>query len=750
MTVQYVRYPNLQSANGVNIYATFSALPASATKGTLAVTADTGYVYEYNGTSWVVVAGPGAVLSVGSPANGLSLSSNTLSLALSSSTTVGSLSAVDWNTFNNKQNALTFSAPILNTAGTISITQATTSSSGYLSSTDWNTFNGKQSAGNYITALTGDATATGPGSAALTLATVNTNTGSFGSSTAIPSFTVNGKGLVTAASSSAVVAPAGTLSGTTLNSAVVTSSLSALGTQSQALNMGSNKISALAAPTVATDAATKGYVDAAINGLTWQPPVKAYAASNVPLTGSTPLVIDGYTVLNNDTLILAHQTTAAQDGIYLASITGGTYALTATGAPAAIGDAWLVLDGTVYTGSAFLASAVVPAATFVVFAGPTSYTFNAPLSLTGNTVSMGQATASTAGYLSSADWNTFNNKQAAGSYITALTGDVTASGPGSAASTLATVNTNTGSFGSSTAIPSFTVNGKGLITAASSSAVVAPAGTLSGTTLNSTVTGSSLTSVGTITSGTWNGTTISTARGGTGASTASGALNNILPTQTGNSGQFLTTNGTAASWAVVAPTYSAPVIQSYVAGSYTYSTPSKALYLKVTMSGGGGGGSGSQSGGSAPNGVNGNTTSFDTMNAYGGYGGNGSSSGSGGGYTLGTHSGVGWTGGFGSAAVAFGAGGSFYPVGGSGGQNPLGGNSVANSGAGGGGGFYSSNAAGSVGGGGGAGGYVEAIITSPGSTYSVVVGTGGAGGVGNISTGSSGSDGIVIVEAYFQ
>jgi hypothetical protein len=45
------------------------------------------------------------------------------------------------------------------------------------------------------------------------------------------------------------------------------------------------------------------------------------------------------------------------------------------------------------------------------------------------------ATAQT-GYLTSTDWNTFNNKQAAGSYITALTGEVTASGPGSASATL--------------------------------------------------------------------------------------------------------------------------------------------------------------------------------------------------------------------------------------------------------------------------------------------------------------------------
>jgi hypothetical protein len=55
------------------------------------------------------------------------------------------------------------------TGATIQVKQASTSVSGYLSNTDWNTFNGKQAAGNYITALTGDVAATGPGSVAATI-----------------------------------------------------------------------------------------------------------------------------------------------------------------------------------------------------------------------------------------------------------------------------------------------------------------------------------------------------------------------------------------------------------------------------------------------------------------------------------------------------------------------------------------------------------------------------------------------------
>lgn len=79
------------------------------------------------------------------------------------------------------------------------------------------------------------------------------------------------------------------------------------------------------------------------------------------------------------------------------------------------------------------------------------------------TIEVKQSSGSQSGYLSSTDWSTFNSKQASGNYITALTGDVAASGPGSVAATLATVNSNVGTFNNST----ITVDAKGRITAAS-------------------------------------------------------------------------------------------------------------------------------------------------------------------------------------------------------------------------------------------------------------------------------------------
>ena len=84
------------------------------------------------------------------------------------------------------------------------------------------------------------------------------------------------------------------------------------------------------------------------------------------------------------------------------------------------------------------------------------------LTRTVNDFDCDTASGSVFGCLASADWTTFNNKQASGNYITALTGDVTATGPGSVAATLATVNANVGSYTNA----NITVNAKGLITAA--------------------------------------------------------------------------------------------------------------------------------------------------------------------------------------------------------------------------------------------------------------------------------------------
>jgi hypothetical protein len=95
-----------------------------------------------------------------------SVDTHTFNLPTASATNRGALSSADWTTFNSKQGALTFSAPLVNTSGTVSIPAATSLVDGYLSSTDWTTFNGKQ---NAITLTTTGTT----GAATLIGATLN-------------------------------------------------------------------------------------------------------------------------------------------------------------------------------------------------------------------------------------------------------------------------------------------------------------------------------------------------------------------------------------------------------------------------------------------------------------------------------------------------------------------------------------------------------------------------------------------------
>lgn len=109
-----------------------------------------------------------------------------------------------------------------------------------------------------------------------------------------------------------------------------------------------------------------------------------------------------------------------------------------------------------------------------------SYSFSPPLSQNGNVVSISQATSSTDGYLSHTDWGAFNSKQPAGNYLTGLSGDITAAGPGSAAATLATVNSSPGQCGDSTHVCQITTNGKGLVTAQSAIAIAGGSGNITG------------------------------------------------------------------------------------------------------------------------------------------------------------------------------------------------------------------------------------------------------------------------------
>lgn len=64
-----------------------------------------------------------------------------------------------------------------------------------------------------------------------------------------------------------------------------------------------------------TDAATKGYVDGLVQGLKTKLPARAIATTNITLSG--PQTIDGVALVANNRVLVAGQTTASANGIYI-------------------------------------------------------------------------------------------------------------------------------------------------------------------------------------------------------------------------------------------------------------------------------------------------------------------------------------------------------------------------------------------------------------------------------------------------
>jgi hypothetical protein len=202
----------------------------------------------------------------------------------------------------------------------------------------------------------------------------------------------------------------------------------------------------------------------------------------------------------------------------------------------------------------------------------------------------------------------------------------------------------------------------------------------------------------------------------------------------------------------------------------TYTKTGSPLYIRVRMVGGGGGGTGSGTASTSAAGAGGNSV-FGTalLTANGGLGGSYgfTVSGTGGTATIGagatgtsiqgatgTHpsltqvSGTQLAGGSGGVSWFGGAG-----TGGIGSNGAAGNAAIANSGSGGGGGASSSQASNNTsGGGGGAGGFIDAIITSPSSTYVYAVGAAGSAGAAgtNGAAGGAGGSGYIEVTEYYQ
>jgi hypothetical protein len=192
----------------------------------------------------------------------------------------------------------------------------------------------------------------------VTLDTVNSNVGSFGGQTKIPTFTVNGKGLLTAAgevdvaTNLSIAADTGTDTvslltdtltfegGTGITSAIsdnkitvdIDSTVVTLEgvqtltnkTMGDDLLMDGFQISGLGTPDQADHAATKAYVDAVSEGLHIHESVRAATDGNISIANGLENgdTVGGVTLATGNRILVKDQTTTSENGIYVVQVSG--------------------------------------------------------------------------------------------------------------------------------------------------------------------------------------------------------------------------------------------------------------------------------------------------------------------------------------------------------------------------------------------------------------------------------------------
>jgi len=176
--------------------------------------------------------------------------------------------------------------------------------------------------------------------------------------------------------------------------------LSALAVPTANVPFATYKITGLGNPTDDQDAATKYYVDQAVQGLTWKAAANLLSTVNVALTGSTgTLNIDTYGVLTSADagyrIVLTNQTDDTEDGIYVYADNGTNYTLTrATDAnpyTELIGASIYIQEGTTKASTSWVQSnhylTSFAGQTWVQIAGPGTLTAGNGISIASNVVS---------------------------------------------------------------------------------------------------------------------------------------------------------------------------------------------------------------------------------------------------------------------------------------------------------------------------------------------------------------------------
>jgi hypothetical protein len=176
--------------------------------------------------------------------------------------------------------------------------------------------------------------------------------------------------------------------------------LDQLAAPTSSVSLNSQKITSLADPTAAQDAATKAYVDAASSGLDVKASVRAATTANITLSGLQ--TVDGVVLAAGNRVLVKDQTNATQNGIYVVvnaapwtratdadntpagEVTPGMFTFVEEGTANANAGFVLTTTGTITLGTTNL--------TFAQFSGAGQITAGSGLSKTGNTINVGGTT----------------------------------------------------------------------------------------------------------------------------------------------------------------------------------------------------------------------------------------------------------------------------------------------------------------------------------------------------------------------
>jgi hypothetical protein len=240
----------------------------------------------------------------------------------------------------------------------------------------------------------------------------------------------------------------------------------------------SAKISNVASPVAATDAATKAYVDSVAEGLHVHASVAAATPDTLANISSGTVAYDNGTAGVGATLT-TDGTYATIDGVDIATV--GTRILVKDEANTAHNGIYVFTSGTVLTRAIdYDTAAEIQAGDFTFVSGGTIY------NSTGWVQEDDVATVGTDPIV----WTQFSGAGTflAGTGLT-LTGDTFS---------ISNTTVTSGSYGNGDYVATFSVNAQGQLTAAANVAITANAANLSGTALNANIATSNLTSVGTL------------------------------------------------------------------------------------------------------------------------------------------------------------------------------------------------------------------------------------------------------------